>query len=189
MRLIVVVACHFDRPGKLCCTTRKRLGEVLDYYYQKESVVVVTGRVPYNAAGTSEEQETLASIMRRTLIHHEIPEGDVSEIPNGVDTPSEATEVARLAKEHKITDVYVISSNWYFWPGKLIWRRTFRESGIKLHFRPVYRTGGFRTRLTYLVIGMVMWSAFFLGIFPWICRKMTAANQGRKQGFTFNGCA
>ena len=176
----VVIACHFHTHNELCGTTVARLQAALNVAKQGDSVLV-TGDVPYALGG-----QTLGELMRDWLVAKGFPTEVISILRGGVGTFSEARIACELLKdEEKIT---IVSSPWYFFQGKLIWRRRGQENDINVSFISVSNTGGWCTVFTYTVIGITVCVAILVGLERILEDRLTLSQEKRREGFTFNGC-
>lgn len=181
--IYIVIACHFRSRDELCGTTLTRLETVYCVAEKNEDRIIVTGDVPYVPDGP-----TLGKLMQKWLLKRRVPESAVSILLGGVGTFSEARIACEYLRNEK--EVTIISSSWYFLQGKPIWRRLARENNIKVSFISVPNTGGWRTVLTYMIIGAVVHIAFFVGLgLERVLEKfLTASQTKRRKGFTFDGC-
>ena len=177
----VVIACHFRTRTDFCLTTDARLFAV--YRKAKEGDrILVTGDVPYEHVCP-----TLGKLMRDWLVADAgLPKNTVSVLDGGVGTFSEARIACKLLKDEK--KITVISSPWYHFAGKPIWRRRAQENDIGVSFISVPHTGGWRTWLTYAAIGIIVRVAIWTGLEGTLERRLTAAQTKRRLGFTFDGC-
>lgn len=182
MKHIVVVACHFESPTKLCKTTITRLHAALKMS-DKGDQIIVTGDVPYKSGGL---KTTLAKLMKAWLVDKGFPAERISISRDGVGTFSEARLTCELL--NGVGEIFVISSGWYLFQGKPIWCRRGKENGIKVSFVPVSGTGGRRTVLLYTIIGVAVRAAILLGVESILENRLTASQESRKKGFTFDGC-
>ncbi len=192
--LVVVVSCHFIRPGVVCGTTEKRILRALKVVrkLQGERVyLLTTGDVCWDPDGkTEEDHRKLSQAMRKMLIERHGVSGDyVSEIGNSVGTPSEAAWTAGMVEQLKATDVYVVSSDWYHLPGRLHWRYSFRTSTASLHFVSVHGTGGWSTWRRYFKFMALAQKHRFAGTFPHLVDEINRQQKHRHGGFQTNGCA
>lgn len=176
----VVIACHFRTQMELCGTTVARLRAAYNTVKEGDQILV-TGDVPYAPGGP-----TLGKLMRDWLVSGGLSAKRISILDNGFGTFSEARIVcARLQEEKAIT---VISSHWYFFPGKPIWLRRGRDNGISVSFLSVPGTGGWRTWLAYAVIGVIVRAAISTGLERILEDRLTASQEKRREGFRFDGC-
>lgn len=181
VRLIfIVIACHFKNKEELCETTIARLQTALKVVKSGDRIVV-TGDVPYAPGG-----RTLGQLMWEWLTKNGFPAWGTFVLHKGVGTFSEARIACILLKN--VNEITVISSPWYFFQGKPIWQRRAKESGIKISFVSVPNTGGRRTVVTYTILGLVVRVAIFIGLEKVLEDRLTASQQKRCEGFTFNGC-
>jgi len=182
LKHIVVVACHFKSPSELCDTAVARLRIAFNIADNNDHVLV-TGNVPY----TQDKPEiTLAKLMKDWLVSKGFPSGNISVLHEGVGTFSEARMTCALFQEAK--EIIIVSSPWYLFQGKPIWRRRGKENGIKVSFVPVSGTGGWRTVLLYTITGVAVRMAILLGVESILENRLTASQESRKKGFTFDGC-
>lgn len=176
----VVVACHFRTKMELCGTTVARLRAALNGAKEVDRILV-TGDVPYVPGGP-----TLGKLMRDWLVANGFSAEAVSVLHGGVGTFSEARIVCELLKgEKKIT---VVSSSWHLFQGKPIWQRRGREKDISISFVFVPNTGGWRTVLTYTVIGIIVRAAILVGLERVLEDRLTVSQEKRRKGFTYDGC-
>lgn len=178
--LYVIIACHFRSEKELCKTTIARLRHTLKVVEDGDQILV-TGDVPY-MFGSS----TLGELMRDWLVKNGFPAEDVYVLAGGVGTFSDARIACKFLKHEK--KVVIVSSPWYFFQGKLIWQRRARENNISISFINVPNTGGLRTVLVYAAIGIMVRSAIFFGLERTLENVLTASQQKRTRGFTFDGC-
>lgn len=178
--IYVVIACHFCSERELCDTTVARLKVARDKF-RKGDRILVTGAVPFVKGGP-----TLAELMKNWLVERNFPATLVSVLKDGVGTFSEARIACKLLKNER--EITVVSSPWYFLQGKIIWRRRAKERGIKVSFISVPGTGGWRTWITYALIGTIVRGAVLAGLERVLENRLTASQEKRHEGFTFNGC-
>ena len=187
MRIIVVVACHFEKQDKLCQTTITRLNAALKYYRSlnpQKIRLVVTGCVPYEFG-----DKTLSTLMRKYLIAKGVPEIFILE-GKGFGTFDEARKItAEIKSLFPSAILTVISSNWYFWSGKNIWMSSALRENIGVEFLPVYGTGGIRTLATYLCYSLLVKMAKVFKLLEPLDKLLTDIYQKRANGFKLNGCA
>lgn len=176
----IVIACHFLTRTQLCDTTITRLRVIRDAF-RKGDRILVTGAVRFSKGGP-----TLSKLMKNWLVENDFPATSVSVMKNGVGTFSEARIVTKLFKNEK--EITVISSPWYLLQGRQIWRRRGLENGVKVSFISVPKTGGWRTWLTYTIIAVIVRAAIFFGVEKALENKLTASQEKRREGFTFDGC-
>lgn len=177
----VVIACHFRTKAELCETTLTRLRVALKMAKKESDEIFVTGDVPFMHGGP-----TLGELMRDWLIKNGFPKESVFVTYYGVGTFSEARVACEvLSGEEKAT---VISSNWYFFQGKPIWRQRGLENDINISFISASNTGGWRTFVTYAIIGIIVRAAIFIRFEQVLENFLTAFQERRREGFTFNGC-
>lgn len=176
----VVIACHFAGKDKLCETTVERLRNARDRFKQGDKIVV-TGDVPYETGG-----KTLAQLMRDWLVlEGGIPVSSVEIIKGGVGTFTEARTLCCWAWGRELT---VISSSWYLFQGKPIWRKRADEFENHVRFVSVNGTGGWFTVLTYGLIGLAVRASMLFGFDGWLETRVTQVQRERINGFTYNGC-
>lgn len=185
---IVVPACHFRDKDVLCQTTSDRLDAAFHlwekYRDSNRILFVVTGaQVPYERGG-----KTLGTLMREHLIMLGVPEEDIAD-GNGFGTYDEADKITKMIFESGIGRFAVVSSSWYLWSGKPIWRHFAERQGLFVEFAPVRQTGGIRTKLTYAAYAVLIRFAARLGRLPKLGEKLTCSFQSRADGFTLDGCA
>jgi len=183
--IYVVIGCHFKSRDEMCWTSRARLIHTMARAEKDDQIIVTGGSVPYKPEGP-----TLGDLMLRWLVseRHLLgnhPKENVSILYHGVGTFSEARLACEQLKGKRIT---VVSSPWYLFQGMSIWRRRARENNVNISFVSVPRTGGLRTIVLYTGIGIIVRAATFLGLEGVLERRLTASQQSRLQGFTFDGC-
>lgn len=178
---IIVIACHFESNNYLCKTVVARLKKAIQISSGNDHFLV-TGDVPYKSGGS-----TLAEIMRNWLIHHGVAKSNIAILHGGVGTFSEARLACESVKKDE--EVVVVSSAWYFFQGRIIWRRRAKENHLNLSCETIENTAGWKTFLTYAILGLVVHISIFLGLESVLENKLTASQQSRKQGFKLNGCA
>lgn len=189
MTVIVVIACHFKSENELCDTTIKRLGTTLSLSREIDPkfgpAFIITGNVPYQ-----KDSATLAKLMQNWLYEHGIEQNNAI-IGKGVGIFSEARNItaSEVNTFGKSTHLIVVSSDWYLWPGKAIWKKFARDNGLEISFHPVYGTGGWRTRLTYAVYGTIVNISLLLGFSSLVEKRLSKMQEKRLEGFTWNGCA
>lgn len=179
MRYLIIPACHFD-GWELCKAAVIRLQIALNIA-RRDDQIVVTGNVP-RIAGCP---PTLAELMQDWLIKMRFPANRVSKLLEGVGTFSEARAACGLFGNK---EVVIVSSSWYLFAGKQIWQRRARENNINISFVSVPNTGGWRTFVTYFLYGLVIRAGITVGLEKPLEETMTASQQKRLEGFTFNGC-
>lgn len=187
--LIIVIACCFGgRGGNLCRTTRLRLDKAIELTQTiKDASILVTGNVPYDINGTSEERKTIGELMRKYIV--ERTARPVITIDRAVDTFSEASWVSRFLERNQwYPDVYIVSSDFYLLSGRMIWRKKLAKIGIAPEFYPTYGTGTWRTWSTYIVISALFYAFSICGCFEKFGKLLVNRNQGRKQGFQWIDC-
>ena len=178
-RQIVVIACHFKDRQTFCETTYDRLNEAM-IIAEDGDQIIVTGEVPYEPCGP-----TLGELMQAALILWGFPEDKVSVLHYGVGTFSEARIACDALRGREIV---VVSSPWYLFQGKPIWQRRAKENNVEISFVSVPGTGGWRTWVTYIGLGLVVRVATLLGLEKVLEDRLTASQQGRRQGFKLDGC-
>jgi len=189
MTVIVVIACHFKSENELCDTTTQRLAAALSLSRQIDPkfgpTFIVTGNVPYQKGGA-----TLAKLMQNWLYEHGIERNNAI-IEKGVGIFSEAQTItaSKVGIFGKSTHLIVVSSGWYLWPGKAVWKKSARDNGLEISFHPVYSTGGWRTRLTYAAYGAIVNISLVLGLSSLVEKRLSKMQEKRLEGFTWNGCA
>jgi|GEM_PF-3179343 len=180
-KYIVVVPCHFRSGGELCETTVARLKAVREIA-KPGDIIIMTGDVPYSPGGP-----TLGELEHDWLVEHGIPESSILFSRGGVGAFSEARGTCGMLKG--VTDALVlVSSGWYFFQGKPIWRRRAQENGLSVSFVSVRRTGGWRTKLLYAAYGLVVRLAICFDFDRALETRLTASQEDRRKGFTFDGC-
>lgn len=109
-------------------------------------------------------------------------------IGEGVGISSEARHVMSLFCPNG--SYLLISSNWYLWPGRLIWKRWAKKYGRELGILSVKDTGGTKTRILYFVYFCVVAVEKVLGLSNFVESLLTKSQEKRKtEGFQMNGCA
>lgn len=176
----VVIACHFRTQKELCATTIARLQIALNVAKEGDHVLV-TGDVPYTPNGP-----TLGKLMQDWLVANGFPTEAVSVLHGGVGTFSEARTVCEILKGEE--EIAIVSSPWYFFQGKPIWRRRRQENDINVSFISIPNTGGWRTVLTYAVIGIIVRTAILIGLERVLEDRLTMSQEKRREGFVFDGC-
>ncbi len=186
-RVFVVPACHFIDSKTLCDTTIKRLRvAILAADPDIGDAIVVTGDVPYELGSP-----TLGELMNSWLIKQDFPAENIIILREGVGTFSEARIMMDILHNHYrcYDHVTLVSSKWYLFQAKQIWRRRAKEKNIDISYISIIHTGGWRTVLTYTILGIIVRSAIMLGLESFLERRLTAQQQSRRNGFKFNGCA
>ena len=182
-KLIVVVACHFKNKDELCTTTLERLKYALSLARNTQTIFMVTGPVPYQKGG-----KTLGQLMKEYLLANGVPENMIS-ISEGVGIFSEARDVCyKISSRSNQKDFKVVSSDWYFIPGGKIWRHFARLNDLRIETVEVYDTGGAKTRLIYLIYGILAHLSFLFGLENKMEKFMSKLQAGRKESFKLNGC-
>lgn len=195
--VIVVIGCHFLNKDTVCRTIIRRLEEALYLSQDRLCYIpargrlrlgvsfVTTGNVPYQAGG-----KTLAELMQNYLKDSGVSEDRIA-IGRGVGMFSEARNVTRMISD--LTGgkkrIAVVSSDWYFWPGAPIWKKFAKERGLEIDIHCVRGTGGWRTKMTYLIYSMLVRASLLFGCANRLERIMLRLQSGRTEGFTFNGCS
>ena len=182
-RIIMPIPCHFKTPAKLCDTTVARMRKALETA-QRGDLLFLTGDVPY-----AQHLPTLGSLMREWFIQNGVPAESLHLIKGGVDMFSEARIACGAVPRAGAREVIVVSSGWYLFAGKPIWRRRAKENDIDISFVSIPRTGGLRTRLLYGCIGAVVRAGTAVGIEKPLELFFTSVQKNRTKGFTLNGCA
>ena len=192
--VIAAVACHFEEAGKLCLTTMRRLELALTragcYAGENEEVVyLVTGDVPFEKGKDQRSEQTLAWLQREYLVNRGVSWKKVF-IMDGVGLFSEARNTTEFVRNTfpNCWKFIIFSSNWYFWPGKLIWWKAARKSGLRAEFVPVYKNGGSRTKWLYGAYAVVVWGCLFIGLVGILDLLMTQLQSRRVNSFKFVGC-
>lgn len=153
-----------------------------------EITFVATGNVPYDKTS-----KTLADLIIEELASEPHPK----EIAEGVGIFSEARFVTESAAKQGNVELIIVSSDWYFWPGKLIWEEFAAENKVPIHFVMVRDTGGLQTKLFYAAYGLIAHLAYLatidFGLFRIRCDRLleyclNALQSGRKDGFTTDLC-
>ena len=189
---VVVVACHFVGPGRVCATTLRRLGAALNLARNlggKEQVALfVTGNVPWKLRGERIERATLAEIMRDFINEGSFAGCDVR-IVDGVETFSEARITTKqIAEDPSLyRSFFVVSSDFYFFSGKNTWRRRAAEQWLEVNFESV-SGGGIKTWFRYGAIALIVRIAVGFGMESFLENLVTATQRKRKEGFTMDGC-
>lgn len=176
----IVIACHFKNGSQLCETTIARLKTAISVI-KKDDRIIVTGDVPYKLGG-----KTLGELMKNWLESRKFPEKSISLLKGAVGTFSEARISCELLKHEG--EIVVISSRWYLFSGGLIWQKYGRDNGVSVSFVSVPNTGGWRTILTYIIFGLIVRLSATLGLERVLEEYITASQDRRREGFTFNGC-
>lgn len=178
----VVIACHFKDKREVCATTVARLRETLRIADKKADQVVVTGDMPFQPRG-----ETLGQLMRSRLVMCGFPESSTFLLRGGLGAFSEARIACETLKEYGA--ISVISSDWYLFYARPIWKIRARENKIGISFVPISGTGGWRTRLLYTGFGVLVHLALVLGLEGSLEKLAEAKQASRREGFKFDGCS
>ena len=176
--IYVVVACHFKSATELCATTVARLEKVVELVTPRDRIVV-TGDVPYKLSGP-----TLGSLMSAWLADRGIPRYLITVLKGGVGTFSEA----RRACTGSQVPITVVSSSWYLFQARQIWRRRAWENGREINFISVKNTGGWRTWVTYVALGLIIRTLTALGFEATLESCLTRTQESRREDFKFDGC-
>ena len=184
---IVIIPCHFERRDKLCVTTIKRVDEALKIARgraSKEVFFIITGNVPYEKGA-----KTLCDLMRSYLVCQGVTDNKII-LGEGVGIYSEAKNVTKQIRKafDSSTRFFVVSSDWYFLPGGIIWRYFAHKNGIEASFQRVRGTGGEKTKKLYRRYAFFVRYAFRFHVGWLLGRLLTFLQQGRKKGFTMDGC-
>ncbi len=182
-RIIVPVACHFTAPDQLCATTVARMCGALELLTPGD-ILLLSGDVPYAPEGS-----TLGGLMHEWFVQNGIPTTSLCVVRGGVGTFSEAREICAVAPYVGTQEIVVVSSDWYVFAGKAIWRRRAKEHNLTISFVSVPHTGGMQTRLLYGIIGIVLRSGIAVGLEKPLEQLFTSVQKKRVEGFTFDGCA
>ncbi|MEK7613193.1 MAG: hypothetical protein AAB449_03565 [Patescibacteria group bacterium] len=182
-KVIISIPCHFSAPTELCGTTISRMHTTLTVR-KPGDVILLSGDVPYAAEGP-----TLGTLMRDWFIKNGVPEESLCLLYGGVGTFSEARAACQTVPHLEAREIVVVSSGWYLFAGKPIWRRRAAENNVKISFVSVASTGGWRTRLLYGLLGIVLRAGAATGFERSLEKFFTTVQQKRKKGFTLNGCA
>lgn len=182
-RIIMPIPCHFKTPAELCDTTVARMRGALATA-RPGDLLFLTGDVPY-----APQLPTLGSLMREWLVQNGVPAESLQLIKGGVGMFSEARVACKTVSQSGAREVVVVSSGWYLFAGKPIWRRRAKENNTGISFVSIPRTGGLRTRLLYGCIGVVVRAGIAAGLEKPLERFFTSVQKNRTKGFTLNGCA
>ncbi|OGF52443.1 hypothetical protein A3I27_03265 [Candidatus Giovannonibacteria bacterium RIFCSPLOWO2_02_FULL_43_11b] len=187
MAVIIVPSCHFrDRKARisrsLCSTTIERLektASIADRHELKNAPIVVTGRVVHGGDRLSSLMLLFLEKNFPELRHRSLIEG------SGVGIFSEAELVtAMLPEDEKLV---IVSSWWYFLPGRIIWESFASIKGQKIELVPTPRTTLF-SLLFYIAYGFVVHASYLLGREKQLADFLTKRQQTRKFNFRFKGC-
>lgn len=187
MTTLVVIACHFKSAHELCATTVARLQKALQVNWElspAQTMFMVGGNVPYRKGGP-----TLQHLMKEWLAEHGAIAKHRIMLNEGTGTFSEARESTRmLAAPAGSKKAIVISSNWWLWSGKTIWRRFARKHGLPVEFVAVRHSGGWRTHLIYMAYAAIVHASFALGFSDLVEKHLNKMQEKRLEGFTWDGC-
>jgi len=162
--------------------------------YLERVKFVVTGDVPYERGS-----KTLAWLMREYLIEAGADSQRVI-IGSGGGIFSESRNITSgIKRRWPDTEIIeVVSSDWYFLPAWLLWKKFGGEQGLKVKVIIVENTGGPRTRIMYALYGALVWLAalidkvlcpiFRLSALRFLGECITKMQSGRKDGFKINNC-
>ncbi len=182
-RIIIPVPCHFEDLAMLCHTSIMRMSTALTVM-QNGDALLLTGDVPH-ARGS----QTLGQLMREWFIRNGISPAMLHILHGGVGMFSEARIACKTVRELGAREIVLISSDWYLFAGKPIWRRRAGENGLTISFLSITHTGGLRTRLLYGLIGIMVRIGIVMRCERPLERFFTLIQKKRTEGFTFNGCA
>ncbi len=177
----VVIACGFSSKMQMCPTMIARLKATLEKFREGDRVIV-TGAVPFGIGGP-----TLARLGKGWLLKKGLAPSSVSALRDGLETFSEARHVTRQLKNEK--EITVVSSSWYLFNGGPIWSRRGLENGLKIKFISVPKTGGWRTKVRYGMIGTIVRIAHLLGFENMLERRVSASQEWRRGGYKSSCCA
>lgn len=181
--VVVIIPCHFRNKGTLCETTNRRIRKALAFLEgRRNPVVILTGDVPYRPGGA-----TLDELMEKKIAELGF-KGDVLPLTGDYGMFSEARHVASFVGHADWNNFAVVSSPWYLFYAAPVWKRRAKERGADVKFVSVWGTGGWRTWLTYIALGIVVRVAILLGKERVLEERMTRYQSGRMRGFTFDGC-
>jgi len=186
-KVTVVVSCHFSEKDRFCYTTMTRILKAMRFHYGKvapDEKFVATGNVSYEKGS-----KTLAELIKEELMLHGARDENVL-IGEGVGIFSESRTVPRQIKDRwPDTEVMeVVSSDWYFWPAKPLWKKFGKEQGLRVEITPVKYTGGLRTELMYAAYASIVRTSLLCGLSSFVEKKLTVMQSTRKEGFTMDGC-
>lgn len=202
--VLVAVSCHFKTEEIICNTTRRRLEAVLkelespscfrDAVGRPRKVrVILTGDVPRRPGGAKLNLLMYRYLVKR-LEEKSLRGGVVIHLSGGVGIFSEARWVAGFLNQEGLKGslVKVYGSDWYLGAAAPVWRKRLGEYGCEAEFVPVKDSAGEKTRNLYKKYAWLVWLAHklrFLGAFFILEKLMNFVQGGRKDGFTWNGCA
>lgn len=182
-----MIACHFKSAHELCATTVARLQKALQVNWElspAQTMFMVGGNVPYQKEGP-----TLQHLMKEWLAEY----GGIARhrivFNEGTGMFAEARESIRALAALNSNKAIVISSDWWLWYGRTVWRKTANIYNLPTEFVTVRHTGGWRTRLTYLAYAAIVHAAFALGFSGLLAELLITTQKKRLEGFTWNGCA
>lgn len=188
--VIVIIACGFDEEGVLCETAQRRIDAALQLEEQigRKCSFIATGDVPYKKGSKTLAELIANEIVEYTGCKHNHKKPVISK-GNGIFSEAKAT-TEYVAKMENIR-LHIVSSNWYFWPGQLIWEDFAQNNHVDIDFVPIKGAVGVKTRIVYsgyalaANIAHLLWWLGARRAMEWLMNRIQA---GRKNGFTSKGC-
>lgn len=181
--IYVVIACHFELDewfGYMPCDTTIVRLEAAQKAVTEDDSIMVTGDMSYELGGP-----TLGHLMADWLRLSGFT-GNIIMLHGGVGMFSEARLVCNILEGKEVT---VVSSSWYFVYGRLIWEMRALEKDIDMYFISVPKTGGWRVRLVYFALGVIVDAVIFVGLGQILEDYVfTKFQQKRRKGFTLDRC-
>lgn len=183
IRILMPLPCHFKAPAELCATTIVRMYATLAML-ESGDIIMLSGDVPFALGGP-----TLGSLMHDWFIQNGVEAMALCLLRGGVGTFSEARRACQMAPQIGVRKIVLISSDWYLFAGKPIWRRRAKENNLDISYISIPNTGGMCTQLIYWAIGAVVHTGIALGLERPLEQFFTSIQKGRARGFSFKGCA
>ncbi len=179
MKYIVPITCHFEDESHLCKTTLLRLdksiqvSDIDDYF-------IIAGDVPYEKGS-----KTLSELSWEYLVHKGIVDKRIRNLKGGVGTFSEARI---LCNEYKGEELVIVSSSWYLFQAKPIFKKRAKENNIKISFVSIKNTAGLQTWITYICLGILVRITMIFMLDKYFEKIMAGWQKVRVDSFAFNGC-